>query len=327
MSGSGMTRKQKYSVQHAKRRSDKSKTSVRFTVTTVPTIADVEMAEAQTPQPQPKPRTYPLSLPKELARPEYKEVPVESLQAIDPALANTDIEHIRDSLDLLGSELMQSLASVKVNVIEDKLPKELSITVSEATAILPTHLLAVFGKPSGNGPRKVTLYPVHSLVLASQCANLPKFPAALPVPLLENGKEEVQLPVFSICLPFPQSYALLSRYLYTKNIDLLLHTYLPRPPPPSFMDNRDDLLLAVATDLAATFTIQTLAKCAISLHGLWQNVCALGIFDDELWDAIDLMWQTLLTALAIATGKPGMMLDQSGQVTQDEAAAPVRAVL
>lgn len=110
-SGSGMTRKLKYSVDQAKRRNEtRSKASVRFTVTTVPTIADVEMAEAKTEaraeaeSPKHQPRTYPLSLPKELARPEYKEVPAESIQAIDPSLADIDKEHIRESLELLGSE-------------------------------------------------------------------------------------------------------------------------------------------------------------------------------------------------------------------------------
>ena len=103
MSGSGTTRKMKYSVEQAKRRNEtRSKASVRFTVTTVPTVADVEMAETENPQHQP--RTYPLSLPKELARPEYKDVPVESIQAIDSSLADIDMEHIRESLELLGTE-------------------------------------------------------------------------------------------------------------------------------------------------------------------------------------------------------------------------------
>jgi hypothetical protein len=221
---------------------------------------------------------------------------------------------------------MQSLVSVKVNASKDKLPKEVSIIVNDATPILPTHVIAIFNKPSC-GPRKVTLYPVHSLVLASQCANLPKFPSALPVPLHERGQQEVEVPVFSICLPSPQSYSPLSRYLYTKHVDILFRTFLPCPPPPMFMDSRHRYLTQFATDLASTFTLQTLAKYAINLHGLWQNVCALGIFDDELWDAIDVMWKILLTSLAIATGKPGMMLELSPQTTRDQAATPISAVL
>jgi hypothetical protein len=222
---------------------------------------------------------------------------------------------------------MKSLGSVKVNSSKDKLSKEISMLVNDATTILPTHMLAIFGKPPPGGPRKVTLYPVHSLVLATQCANLPKFPSALPVPLHEHGQQEVEVPVFSICLPSPPSYPQLSRYLYTKRIEPLLHAFLPRPPPPAFMDNRDRLLVPFASDLASTFTLQALAKYAINLHGLWQNVCALGIFDDDLWDAIDVMWQTLLTSLAVASGSPGMMVDPSSQTVRRNETAPIRAVL
>lgn len=93
------------------------------------------------------------------------------------------------------------------------------------------------------------------------------------------------------------------------------------------MDSRDRLLVQFATDLASTFTLQTLAKYAINLHGLWQNVCALGIFDDDLWEAIDVMWQILLTSLAVATGKPGTMVDQLPQTTRDQTATSIRAVL
>jgi hypothetical protein len=59
------------------------------------------MAECRTPEP---PRTYPLSLPKELARPEYKEIPLESIQAVDPSLTDTDMEHIHECIDMMGSE-------------------------------------------------------------------------------------------------------------------------------------------------------------------------------------------------------------------------------
>jgi hypothetical protein len=49
--------------------------------------------------------------------------------------------------------MRRSLASVKA--------KELEIVINDMTAIPPTHMLAVFGK---HQPRRVTLYPVHSLV-------------------------------------------------------------------------------------------------------------------------------------------------------------------
>ncbi|KDR77260.1 hypothetical protein GALMADRAFT_225370 [Galerina marginata CBS 339.88] len=309
---SGMTRTPKYAVEQAKRRNtNKAKTSLRFNVTTVPTLADVEMADGSSTSSVPRPRAFPISLPKELGRPDFKEINREIIDAVDPTLAETDLDYLRENLEVLGPELIQSLSNVKVNAVKDKLPKELTIVVNDMTTILPTHLLAVFGKQSNNAssskPRKVTLFPVHSLVLATTCANLPKPPSALPVPVHETGHQEAELPVWSLCLPSPVTYPQLSTYLYTKQINHLMRSMLPCMPPPAFLENPSQLV-AFATHLSATFTIQALVKHIFAVHGLWQNVCALGIFDSILWEAMDLMWQTLLTALAIATGNPNMMI-------------------
>ena len=42
------------------------------------------------------------------------------------------------------------------------------------------------------------------------------------------------------------------------------------------------------------------------MHGIWQNTCALGIFDDVLWGAINFAWKLSVTSLAVATKKPGV---------------------
>ena len=33
------------------------------------------------------------------------------------------------------------------------------------------------------------------------------------------------------------------------------------------------------------------------VNGLWQNVCALGVFDAELWGVMDLAWEVVLAAM------------------------------
>lgn len=60
--------------------------------------------------------------------------------------------------------------------------------------------------------------------------------------------------------------------------------------------------------LAGMYTPPALLYQAMAVHGLWQNVCALGIFDDELWDMMDLAWEVMLSAVAIAIGSPEKML-------------------
>jgi hypothetical protein len=54
--------------------------------------------------------------------------------------------------------------------------------------------------------------------------------------------------------------------------------------------------------MAETYTIQTLLAQAMTINGLWRNVCALGVFDLGLWDSMDVAWEVVLNALAISTG-------------------------
>lgn len=103
---SGVSLKSKYAIEQAKRRTaNKSKASayVRFTYTAVPTSLDVEMNDATHPSTS-GPRSIPISFPRTLGRPEFKEVSSEALQAVDPSLVDTDINHIREAIQELGPE-------------------------------------------------------------------------------------------------------------------------------------------------------------------------------------------------------------------------------
>ena len=192
------------------------------------------------------------------------------------------------------------------------------------TVIPPTHMLAVFGKqPAGKSrqPRRVTLYPVHSLVFASHCALLPEFPSPLPVALSENEVRNVNLPVWPLCLPSPATYPHLSTYLYSKRTDLLIKSVLPRPPPSTFQLDSSQVS-GFARELAETFTVQTLVKHSSMVFGLWQNVCALGVFDDNLWETLDTLWELLLTSIAIGTGSLSALTPPFPQPLTEELPVP-----
>lgn len=330
---SGASYTSKYAIEQALRRNttkSKAAVSVRFTVTTVPAPLDVEMDDATHPSTSylSTPRSIPINFPRTLGRPEFREVSSEALQVIDPSLVDTDINHIRETLEELGPDLIKSLASVKANPLKDKLPKELEIVINDMTAIAPTHMLAVFGKQlasKSHQPRRVTLYPVHSLVFASHCASLPKFPTALPVAFPEEGDiRKVDVPVWPLCIPSPATYPHLSTYLYNKRTDLFMRSVLPRPPPLTFEQDPSHIL-AFAKELAETFTVQTLVKHALMVFGVWQNVCALGIFDGNLWETLDTLWELLLTSIAIGTGNPSALTPPSPQLSTEEQVTPPRS--
>ncbi|KAF9540948.1 hypothetical protein CPC08DRAFT_717218 [Agrocybe pediades] len=274
-----------------------------------------------------------VSVPRVLPRPDYKEINRDVLSAIDPSCVESMVDFLRESLESIYPEFLQSLADAKISSPKDKLLDTLPVAVTDQTLILPSHILAIYPQSAPSStpststggaqpPRtKVTLYAIHSLVLAAHCANLPVPPTPVPPPAsVEGGKQVVDIKVWSLCLPSPETYPQLSTYLYTKKVRTLMNTILPCPPPPSILNESDDsdsdfdsedskpqppannqVLWAYAMYLARTFTPSALLRGVRNVHGFWSNVCALGVFDARLWDVVDVMWQAITTALALAT--------------------------
>lgn len=213
--------------------------------------------------------------------------------------------------------MLRTIASVSAQVDSSALPKELAVVVNDLTATdYPTHMLAVYApvpKKSENAPlpkTEVKLYPVHALFMASHCAKLGAFP---PSPTsdqtftpVESTPRTVTLPVRPMCLPSPETFPVLLQYLYLRRQEVLFDAFLPTEPPSSFVDNcsSDDQVISLAKDFGTKFNASTLLKHAKVIQGIWSNVCALGVFDEGLWAAIDSCYEVLLNALAIGTGNP-----------------------
>jgi hypothetical protein len=207
--------------------------------------------------------------------------------------------------------MLQVLANVQADPIKNVLPKELSILVNDISSDMPSHMLAVYSRqPSTTSRRRITLFPFHNIVLASHCANLPNLPTPPKTKQPEASGSRLTVPVVPLCIPSPQTFPYLSAFLYTKRTDLLLSSLLPCIPPTSLSAENVDsaVLLQFATSLAGTYTPQALLQNVMKVNGLWRNVCALGVFDDRLWDTMDLAWEVLLTALAISTRNPEAVL-------------------
>ena len=135
--------------------------------------------------------------------------------------------------------------------------------------------------------KKVTLYPGHSLVFASHCNNLP----TLPGPSKTRAKRgTINLPVVPLPLPSPDTFAMLEQYMYTKRLDKLFSHILPVAPTPAKPNMPFPLVIEQhAAELGRTYDVQTLLRYAMIVDGLWRNACALGVFDDRLWGAIEII--------------------------------------
>ncbi|KAJ8463755.1 hypothetical protein ONZ45_g17474 [Pleurotus djamor] len=59
--------------------------------------------------------------------------------------------------------------------------------------------------------------------------------------------------------------------------------------------------------LSDTHELDSILQSIAKTHGMWRNVCALGIFDPAVWHTLDIVWGILLTALSFSTNQPELM--------------------
>ncbi|KAH7912849.1 hypothetical protein BJ138DRAFT_1171679 [Hygrophoropsis aurantiaca] len=242
--------------------------------------------------------TTSISLPRRLARPQFRDVSADTLKLAAPELANAHPDYIRDKLANFGPEMLRVLSGVEAQPVTNKLPRELSVIINDISSDLPTHLLAVYSRQHGPH-RRLTLFPTHNIMLAAHCTNLPALPTQKATSIPDVAGSSITLPIIPLCIPSPETFPHLSRFIYTKRVDELYSSLLPRSTSTADPSNEGH-----SAALAAMCTSQTLLTHVMTVHGLWMNVCALGIFDEGLWHTMDVAWEVLLGALAITTGKP-----------------------
>ena len=169
------------------------------------------------------------------------------------------------------SRMYQSLSNVKANPSKHALSNELEITINDKTSC-PTHMLAVYCSTSQpNQPCQVTMYPTHSLILASHCADLPVLPPSCPS---SSTPTTATVPVVCLSLPSPPTFPLLHCYLYTKDAAHLSSALLSPSEP--------------------------MRQVAL-VSGVWSNAYALGVVDDNLYTVLDKAWELVSTKLENAS--------------------------
>ena len=174
--------------------------------------------------------------------------------------------------------------------------------INDISSDAPTHLLAVHAKSA----TRVSLFPVHAIILAANCARLPAFPPSSSRTPAEAGSK-ITFPVTPFFIPDPDTFSIILYYLYTKRVDHLFSALLPLPLQGK--TSIDEL----SRTYSSTFTVQALLSHANRVHGIWSNVAALGIFDERLSQVIEVAWKVLLTALA---GSPGARWETVSTVQQ-----------
>ncbi|KAI0752840.1 hypothetical protein C8Q80DRAFT_1249115 [Daedaleopsis nitida] len=193
-----------------------------------------------------------------------------------------------------------------------------AILSSRSSATTPT--VASFADRSSLPPSTtVPLFPASALVMAVHCALLPP----LPHPHRPSGRRAaLTLPIVPLTVPSPETYPLLHAYLHTMRPDTLLASLLPTlaaslpqlAGPSSSAGSAKPAYVAQFSSNQLARLAHALAGAAFQrggtqgalgglmahikvTNGLWQNVCALGVFDAELWGVMDLAWEVVLAAM------------------------------
>ncbi|KAL5478423.1 hypothetical protein ACEPAI_2607 [Sanghuangporus weigelae] len=152
-----------------------------------------------------------ITLPRQLARAPFRTPRPETLAAIDPGLVDTNIEYIKDCMELRGEQMYASLRNTSILSLHKPhgpqyFPTSARVRVKNAHADLPTHLLAVrsslpagrdlvddLSSPSStslNTPRPSAHYtPIHALMLAVYAPFLPALPPSDPSLQLPNDSD------------------------------------------------------------------------------------------------------------------------------------------
>lgn len=276
-----------------------------------------------------------VQLPRTLARPPFAEVSRDAIMAAAPELANVPAEYIRRNLRPRANQYVpfHNLSAIKhtylrlaphrmlagisalapshlpTSLPKSHLPSSLNIPLRATSAsqpTYPTHILAVSASRSSSNDQ-LMVFPVHSVVLASHCALLPRLPASHQQP----HSPTLQLPVLPLSLPSPVAFSILHTFMYTHRLESVLKALFPVPAGflQSLSHEAVQSALASGSTLhqlssylcsSASSNLHTLTTHAAHVKELWQNMAALGLHDPELWDTIDLAWEIVLGALNLA---------------------------
>lgn len=197
----------------------------------------------------------------------------------------------------------------------DQFPAHLPATIlsaadpsSSTEAILyPTHVIPVHAY-STEGRMTFDLYTIHSLVLAAHCARLPPFPPPTKeAPLETETGGQLLLPVISLHIPDPASFALILGYLYCKDLESLVNDLCPLSQSlfPAFFDPDVNervwrgKLEWTADAVRVVYTTADIRRMMAHVEGVWLNMCELGINDEGLWSGMHVGWYILRKALGM----------------------------
>ncbi|GAA6046803.1 hypothetical protein JCM3770_005650 [Rhodotorula araucariae] len=304
-------------------------------------------AQATLPALDPLAKASTIRLPLQLPTPpsDFSEVDVTNL-VVDDELGGAPVGFAVGKLRELGATLLNATTATCLHIPPGPtLAQYLQVSFPSSSSpippiYLPSHVLAIH---SSDSPRTLLL-PVHGLLWAAASAHLsilssrPEKQHVHPsLPTISRPADgEAHLPVIELTLPSSAAFPLLQGWVYLRSPALLLSSLLPQPPTPpvpsspgppislSHLLNPSSHIVASSPAAPPPQTPEALTRALAALpsvtllrhvhlvHGLWQDVVALQVGDDELWRTMGLAWRVLVATLAVKERSRRMASPASG---------------
>ncbi|KAJ6464051.1 hypothetical protein C8R45DRAFT_1025087 [Mycena sanguinolenta] len=280
--------------------------------------------------------SIPMTLPR-AANSDADDIDRSLLAVYSPDLVELSGRVLRSQLLASSKKFMNGLHAVRVpqTVQRNLIPMTFIIPVQfypsnrdTPPAIYPTHILAVSPPPASSrqtpadGP--VALTAVHGMIIAANCTKL-----ALPPPAIQPSDPRfVSLATHCMTVCSIPAFVILRLYMYSRRIDSFMDAMMPFPPafletlkPQKRCPGHEGLKLNAARQSVqqTRYLADHLILCTPGgpypmwerirmLQGIWQTMCDLGMYEQLLWQALDLAWQVARYALSVVSEQHGKAL-------------------
>ncbi|KZT64111.1 hypothetical protein DAEQUDRAFT_718573 [Daedalea quercina L-15889] len=270
-----------------------------------------------------------ISIPKTIQRPRMPPVMSDKIAQFEPELADVPVEYAREALKCRVNPPRPAFSAKEVNLL----------VTDAGLSCLPTHALAVHppANPSTGSPseranrldcrgREVTVRPIHAVVLAAHCGRLPAdMPKSRPRPppgkIIYAGGEIAngyRIPLVPFCVPEPEAFEPLVRYMYTHDTDELLNELVRMKVPFDVSGNRTPLyasnpslrqgvaqnqrLNRIASECFAYHDgdVSQMYQQAMFIEGFRRNAVAVAMSDEDMWETLQLAWEAVVRAMTWA---------------------------
>ncbi|KAI0772739.1 hypothetical protein BD413DRAFT_438189, partial [Trametes elegans] len=264
--------------------------------------------------------------PRKLARPDLPDIKPEIVVSAQPGYEGISPSHVRSSWSHMGYKYVRMYRKIFLDPPKSALPAAYNILLRDGgIAMCCTHLFAVYAyaAPGTFGPaarrrkcpryrRVVGLYPTHAAIWAAYCARLPALPlrpTRLKIfedPRAGAGAERatvLHLPVVPLAVPCPRMFLPVVMFVYSFRQSTFVSVLLPcaafELPADSVATPLAEHVPQYAQALADEGDMARLCRIAKNVHDVWRNMVALGVVEDRMWEALDIAWEIVLTAMEL----------------------------